>query len=145
MTTRIERSALVSHSAEQMFDLIDAIELYPGQFGWCKGAEVILREPNRVVAKLDIGISAFKTWFKTENTLDRPKQISMHLLEGPFKSLEGIWHFKPLAENACKVTLELQFEPSSPLMAVGVKMGLQAMADQMVNDFVRAANRQTAT
>jgi ribosome-associated toxin RatA of RatAB toxin-antitoxin module len=67
------------------------------------------------------------------------------LLEGPFKSLEGIWHFKPLAENACKVTLELQFEPSSPLMAVGVKMGLQAMADQMVNDFVRAANRQTAT
>lgn len=144
MTTRIERSALVSHSAEQMFDLIDAIEAYPGRFSWCKGAQVLLREPNRVVARLDVGISAFKTWFKTENTLDRPHRISMHLIEGPFKALEGVWSFKPLSGAACKVTLELQFEPTSSLMHGVMKIGLQAMADQMVNDFVRVANTQSA-
>lgn len=140
MTTRIERSALVSHPAEQMFDLIDAIEDYPGKFSWCKGAQVIQREPDRVVARLDVGISAFKTWFKTENRLDRPNSITMHLLEGPFKSLEGVWHFKPLSDSACKVTLTLEFEPMSSLMQGVLKLGLQAMADQMVNDFVRAAN-----
>ena len=144
MTTKIERSALVSHSAEQMFDLIDAIEDYPGRFGWCKGAQVIERAPDRVVARLDIGISAFKTWFKTENALDRPHQISMHLLEGPFKALEGVWRFKALSETACKVTLELQFEPMSSLMEGVLKLGLQAMADQMVNDFVRVANTESA-
>jgi ribosome-associated toxin RatA of RatAB toxin-antitoxin module len=68
----------------------------------------------------------------------------MHLLEGPFKALEGVWRFKSLSDTACKVTLELQFEPMSSLMEGVLKLGLQAMADQMVNDFVRVANTESA-
>ena len=32
---------LVAHSATEMFDLVDRIELYPQFLPWCGGAEVL--------------------------------------------------------------------------------------------------------
>ena len=139
--TTIERSALVAHSAEQMFDLVNETERYPERFGWCKGADVEEHTATRSVARLDVGLGAFKTWFKTDNTLQRPERIHMHLLAGPFKSLEGEWSFKALAPHACKVQLTLRFEPGSLLLAPVLAMGLQALADRMVDDFIRAADQ----
>jgi ribosome-associated toxin RatA of RatAB toxin-antitoxin module len=40
----------------------------------------------------------------------------MQLRDGPFKQLHGRWEFHALAEDACKVTLTLEFEPSSRLL-----------------------------
>ena len=37
----IQRSALVNHSAEQMFDLVNDIEAYPRFMPGCRGARVL--------------------------------------------------------------------------------------------------------
>ncbi|MBS0226228.1 MAG: type II toxin-antitoxin system RatA family toxin [Proteobacteria bacterium] len=140
MTTTIERSALVAHSAETMFDLVDAAERYPERFGWCQAADVE-RMDGRYVARLDVGLGRFKTWFKTENTSERPLRIDMRLVDGPFKSLEGHWRFTALDPHACKVALELKFEPASSLLGPVLALGLQNLADRMVDDFIRVANR----
>ena len=140
MTTTIERSALVAHSAETMFDLVDAAEHYPERFGWCQSADVERLGDGRYVARLDVGLGRFKTWFKTENTSERPQRIDMRLVDGPFKTLEGHWRFLPLADDACKVMLELSFEPASSLLGPVLALGLQSLADRMVDDFIRAAN-----
>lgn len=140
MTTTIERSALVAHSAETMFDLVDAAERYPERFGWCQAADVERMDDGRYVARLDVGLGRFKTWFKTENTSERPLRIDMRLVDGPFKTLEGHWRFMSLDAGACKVTLELKFEPASSLLGPVLALGLQSLADRMVDDFIRAAN-----
>ncbi|MDR1076445.1 MAG: type II toxin-antitoxin system RatA family toxin [Xanthomonadaceae bacterium] len=137
----IHRSALVEQSAERMFDLVNDVVSYPSRFSWCDAAEVIEESDERMVARLDLGLGALHTWFKTENLLRRPSRIDMQLRDGPFKRLHGIWEFQPLDDNACKVGLTLDFEPSSPLLGPVFKLGFQSLADRMVNDFVRVASQ----
>ena len=136
----IQRSALVEHAAARMFALVDDVEAYPKRFDWCRAAQVLEREGDRVVARLELGIGGFHTWFTTRNTLAPPHHIDMALHDGPFRRLDGRWLFHALDESACKVSLRLDFEPQSRLLAPAVAMGMQGLADRMVDDFVRVAN-----
>ena len=106
------RSALVEHSAARMFDLVNDVQAYPSRFRWCSAAQILEQGEDRLVARLDLGLGSFSTWFQTENTLRRPYSIDMQLRDGPFKQLHGRWEFHALAEDACKVTLTLEFEPA---------------------------------
>ncbi len=139
MATRIERSALVTRPAEAMYRLVVDVEAYPERFAWCQAATVLEREDTRMKARLDLQLAGFKTWFMTENTMVPGRSMDMHLAEGPFRELHGRWDFQPLSEEASKVALLLEFEPASVLLAPVVKLGLQGLADRMVDDFVRAA------
>jgi ribosome-associated toxin RatA of RatAB toxin-antitoxin module len=137
----IQRSALVEHSAARMFALVNDIAAYPRRFDWCEAADVLEAGGDRVVARLDLGFGALRTWFTTENTLAPPHHIDMALRDGPFRSLHGRWQFHALDECACKVTLTLEFEPKSRLLAPAMALGFQGLADRMVDDFVRVADR----
>lgn len=136
----ITRSALVEHSAARMFALVNDIRAYPGRFDWCEAAQVLEADATHVVARLDLGLGALRTWFTTENTLSPPHHIDMRLRDGPFRRLSGRWQFRALDESACKVTLTLEFEPQSRLLAPALALGFQGLADRMVDDFVRIAD-----
>ncbi len=137
----IQRSALVEHSAARMFALVNDIAAYPRRFDWCESAQVLEAGDERVVARLDLGFGALRTWFTTENTLSPPHHIVMSLRAGPFKRLDGRWQFHALDECACKVTLTLDFEPQNRLLGPAMTLGFQGLADRMVDDFVRVADR----
>lgn len=137
----IRRSALVEHSAGRMFDLVKDIGAYPRRFDWCKDAQLIESDQERQVARLDLGLGGLSTWFTTENILDRPHRIDMNLVDGPFRKLHGRWEFHALDECACKVTLTLEFDPSNRLLGPAIALGFQGLADRMVDDFVRVADR----
>ena len=141
---KIERSALVGQSAERMFALVNDVAAYPRRFAWCDAAVIEGASASRMVARLDLGLGALRTWFTTENTLTPPESIDMQLRDGPFKSLHGRWTFTPLRDDACKVGLTLEFEPRSRLMLPALTLGFQGLADRMVDDFVRVAEREPA-
>jgi ribosome-associated toxin RatA of RatAB toxin-antitoxin module len=138
--SKIQRSALVEHSAARMFALVNDVAAYPRRFDWCEQAEVLEADAGRVVARLDLGLGSLRTWFTTENTLSPPHHIDMQLRDGPFKRLSGRWQFHALDESACKVTLTLEFEPQNRLLAPALALGFQGLADRMVDDFVRVAD-----
>lgn len=125
-----------------MFDLVNDISAYPRRFSWCDNAHLVEQSDGRVVARLDLGLGSFRTWFTTENRLDPPSCIDMQLRDGPFKKLQGRWDFQPLGADACKVSLTLDFEPASRLLGPALALGFQGLADRMVNDFVRVADRE---
>lgn len=141
---RIQRSALVGHSAARMFDLVNDIEAYPRRFAWCEGAQVLEADGQRMLARLELGFGALRTWFTTENTLSPPHHIDMDLRDGPFWRLSGRWEFHALDEAACKVTLTLDFEPGNRLLGPAMALGFQGLADRMVDDFVRVADGRGA-
>ena len=138
---KIQRNALVEHSAPRMFALVNDVAAYPERFDWCLGADVIESTEQRLIARLDLGLGGFHTWFTTENTLSPPHHIDMELRDGPFRRLQGRWQFHALDESACKVSLVLDFEPHSVLLAPALSVGMQALADRMVDDFVRVADQ----
>ena len=138
----ILRSALVEHSASRMFTLVNDVTAYPRRFDWCRQAQLLEEGEGRLVARLDLGVGGFYTWFTTENQLSPPHHIDMELRDGPFRRLQGRWEFHALDESACKVSLSLDFEPQSSLMLPVLSLGLRGLADRMVDDFVRVADAE---
>jgi ribosome-associated toxin RatA of RatAB toxin-antitoxin module len=137
----IRRTALVEHSAARMFALVNDVAAYPRRFDWCEAAQVLETGEGRMVARLDIGFGALRTWFTTENTMSPPHHIELKLVDGPFRSLVGRWEFHALDESACKVTLTLSFEPKVKLLGPAMAIGFQGLADRMVDDFIKVADR----
>lgn len=125
-----------------MFELVNDIPAYPRRFDWCEQAELLEADETRMLARLELGIGGFRTWFTTENTLSPPHHIDMALRDGPFRRLQGRWRFHALDESACKVSLSLEFEPQSSLMLPVLSLGLRGLADRMVDDFVRVADAE---
>jgi ribosome-associated toxin RatA of RatAB toxin-antitoxin module len=137
----IVRSALVEHSAARMFALVNDVSAYPRRFDWCNAAEVLEESNDRLIARLDLGFGGFSIWFTTENILSPSHHIDMDLRDGPFKRLQGRWEFHGLDERSCKVSLKLDFEAQSRMLAPALALGMQGLADRMVDDFVREADQ----
>lgn len=127
-----------------MFALVNDVAAYPRRFDWCEAAQVLEQGEDMVVARLDVKIGALRTWFVTRNTLVPPHHIDLTLEDGPFRRLNGRWEFHSLDESACKVTLTLDFEPAVKLLSPALAVGFQGLADRMVDDFVRVADREPA-
>ena len=137
----ILRSALVEHSASRMFALVNDIPAYPRRFDLCRQAQLLEQTEGRLLARLDLGVGGFHTWFTTENLLSPPHHIDMALRDGPFRRLQGRWEFHALDESACKVSLQLDFEPQNRLLGPALQLGMQGLTDRMVDDFVREADK----
>lgn len=139
--TTIQRSALVDHSSSRMFALVSDVAAYPRRFDWCNDARVLESSDTHMVARLDLGLGGLSTWFTTRNTYLAPQRIDMALVDGPFRKLSGCWEFQTLDESACRIGLTLSFEPKVRLLGPAMALGFQKLADRMVDDFIRAADR----
>jgi len=137
----VRRSAIVRQTARRMFDLVNNVAAYPRRFDWCHEAQVLEQDEGMVVARLGLSLGGLRTGFTTRNTLRPPEAILMELVDGPFNRLAGSWQFLPLGADACKVTLELDFEVAGRLVGSAMAFGFQGLADRMVEDFCREAGR----
>jgi ribosome-associated toxin RatA of RatAB toxin-antitoxin module len=136
----VSRSALVSHSPQQMFALVSEIESYPTFLPWCDKARVSERTGNRTVATLRINFRGLKEEFTTENRDWPNERIDMKLVSGPFRSLEGSWRFTPLSAKACKIELNLRYEFASRLLDRVVGAVFDEIANSLVDAFARQAD-----
>ncbi|MET0265208.1 MAG: type II toxin-antitoxin system RatA family toxin [Duganella sp.] len=135
----VHKSVLLAYSARQMFDLVERIEDYPKFLPWCGAVEIRERSENRTVASVGINYHGVRQSFTTANDNVPGERINMKLVDGPFKCLDGVWTFKALREDACKIELDLHYEFSSTLLAklVGPVFGI--IANSMVDSFCKRA------
>jgi len=137
--TTIAKSALVSHSAEEMFALVDDVAAYAEFLPWCGGSEEISRSEDEVSATVVIAHSGLNKAFTTKNRLQKPKMIEMTLVNGPFKHLHGFWRFESLGDDACKVSLDLEYEFSNRLISMVVGPVFNQIANTLVDSFCQRA------
>lgn len=135
----IHRSALVPRSAAHMYGVVVDVAAYPSRFTWCEGVDILEATAKTQVARLRLGLAGLTTEFTTRNTLTPHSRITLALVDGPFTALSGTWTFKSLGDDGCKVSLDLEFEVASGLIGSALAIGFTAIADRMVDDFVRAA------
>lgn len=138
---KIQRSALLTHSAERMFELVNDVESYPQFMDGCKAVELISRSEDELRARLTLSRAKVTQSFTTRNVLDKPHTMTMNLEEGPFSHFKGIWAFKPLHENACKVSLDLEFEVNNRVVAKAVEQLFKSVGDELVDAVCRRANQ----
>jgi ribosome-associated toxin RatA of RatAB toxin-antitoxin module len=143
--TRIERSVLLPYSAEKLFDLVNDVRAYPQYMDGCVNAVVLTQSETVMEAQLELRKGGISQRFSTRNQLEKPHKIVMELLDGPFDSLHGEWAFKILAQDACKVSLHLQFQTqqNSPRQGVAHKAAgklFESVAGNLVDALCRRAN-----
>lgn len=138
---QIERSALVFYSAQQMFDLVNAVPDYPQFLPGCSSARIVSQTGSDMVAMLTVSKAGISHSFTTRNSMTPYQHIAMQLVDGPFKQLHGGWTFVPLNANACKVILQLEFEFSSKLIQFAFGKIFNELTAAMVNAFTQRAKQ----
>jgi ribosome-associated toxin RatA of RatAB toxin-antitoxin module len=136
---RIARSAIVEHSAVEMYALVDGIEAYPEFLPWCVAAEVHERKPGATRATLTVGVHGLRHSFTTQNENRPGEAIDMRLVQGPFRRFHGEWRFVPLSEHASRIEFTLEYEFSSRTLGRLLAPLFDGIADSMVEAFVRRA------
>ena len=137
----VTKTVIVPYAPAQMFALVDAVERYPEFLPWCTAGEVSLRDEAVTRATLRIGYRGVRQAFSTENHKRAPHEMRMNLLDGPFRTLDGQWHFTDLAGKGCKIEFRLAYEFSSRMLATLVGPVFSHIANTMVEAFVKRADK----
>jgi len=127
------------YSTKEMFDLVNDVEAYPQFLPNCSDSKIVSQHNNNMTASLEISKAGIKKWFTTENTFMDEQTVQLRLVDGPFKTLKGRWHFQALDKKACKVELKLEFEFSSKLIELAFGKIFNDVAKNMVSAFTQRA------
>jgi|SRR5215471_460610 len=139
----IQRSALVPYSPDQMFLLVDDFERYGEFLPWVARAELLERKETERIGRLQISRSGLNEQFTTRNVVSPPHRLEMHLLDGPFRVLEGVWTFDAVGNTnqaqGTRIGLNLRFEFKSKMMDMLLASKFAATCDALVDAFANRA------
>lgn len=130
---RISRSALLPYPASAVFALVNDIAAYPAFLPGCLGASVHRATADEVIASLELGKAGLRYTLTTRNELEAPLRMRMNLMDGPFRAFAAEWTFLPLGEQACKASLEMNFEFSAGLLDAALGTLFESTARELVN------------
>lgn len=139
--SKIDRQAILGYSCEQMYSLVNDVKSYPEFLPWCAAATVMSHTDTEMLGELTIRKGKLEKTFSTRNELSLNESITMNLENGPFKHMQGLWHFKILSEQACKVSFSLDFVFDSKLLALTLGPIFSKIADTMIGSFQQRAQQ----
>ncbi len=130
----VRRMAFVPFTPRQMYDLVNDVAAYPRFLPWCAGSEILVDEPDRMRARLQLRKGPLDAAFTTDNRLVPGRSITLSLVDGPFSRLHGQWNFEA-ADGGSVVSLELEFEFSGRLIGKVLATAFKPIADSLVEAF----------
>lgn len=132
----IKRTALVTFTPEQMFDLVVDVERYHEFLPWVAGAEVHEKTERDLQASLTMERAGMRQSFTTRNVMQRPDWMSLQLVNGPFKRLDGLWTFTPIGTAGTKVILDMTFEFANPVASMLFGRAFEQSVGELIDAFV---------
>jgi ribosome-associated toxin RatA of RatAB toxin-antitoxin module len=135
----IRRSALVTFSPEQMFDLVIDVERYPQFLPWVSGAQLHEKSERELLASMEMQRSGVRERFSTRNTFERPSFMTLEMVEGPFRVLEGRWSFAPIGTAGTRVELEMRFEFANPVISMLFGKAFEQSCNTLIDAFITRA------
>ncbi len=134
MPAHSERRVL-PYTAEQLFDLVAAVERYPEFLPWCKETRILAREGDVFHAEMTIGFKTVRQAFGSRVETARPHRIDVEPTRGPFRRMENRWRFADLPGGGCRVDFEVDFEFRSRLLRTLIGALFHEAARRMVAAF----------
>jgi ribosome-associated toxin RatA of RatAB toxin-antitoxin module len=135
----VERSAIVTFTPSQMFALVADVARYPEFLPWCSGSRVQVVSDTERLASVQVARGVLRTEFTTRNTLRPDAQISMLLVDGPFRSLIGDWRFEAIAERGSRIRFHVEFEFKNRLASMALSAAFETVCRTIIDAFVLRA------
>jgi ribosome-associated toxin RatA of RatAB toxin-antitoxin module len=137
---KVNRSALIPYSADQMYALVEDFLAYPDFLPWCTGAILHSRDAETIEASLDLQRSGVKKSFRTRNTLQPGVAMGIALVGGPFRHLAGGWRFEQLGDDGSKVSLQLDFEFENRVTDTVFGRYFENTCNSLIDSFIKRAH-----
>jgi ribosome-associated toxin RatA of RatAB toxin-antitoxin module len=136
----LTRTVLVPHSAEEMFDLIEAAERYPEFLPWCARATIVERDDTVVVADVDVDVHGVRFGFRTRNPKRRPEWMAITMERGPFRRFHAEWRLAPLAAHGCRIDFDLRYDFDHTVLGKLAGPVFDRIANTLVDAYVARAD-----
>jgi ribosome-associated toxin RatA of RatAB toxin-antitoxin module len=147
----VKRSVLLWYSPHEMYSLVTEVADYPKFLPWCERADVLEQRPDGVTAKLHLAYAGIRQAFTTRNEHVPDRKVHIQLVNGPFSTLDGVWHFNALPAQpgsegkpevkACKIEFELRYAFSNLALELVVSPVFDRIANTFVDAFVKRAEQ----
>ena len=137
MPTHAQRKVL-RHTPEQIYAIVADVKRYPEFLPWCAAARVIEQDENSLTADMTIGFKMFRESFRSEVQLERPHEVRVKYLNGPFRYLNNTWKFLPHPQG-CEVDFFVDFEFRSAILQAAIGLVFNEAVQLMVRAFERRA------
>ena len=137
----VERSALVTYTAAQMFALVNDVARYPEFLPWCVAARVEDVSGTERIATLNVSRGVLQTEFTTRNTLQENAQIHLQLMHGPFRDLTGEWRFEPIGTRGSRAQFRVEFEFKNRLASAAFNAVFETLCGSIVDAFAVRAKK----
>lgn len=137
----IKRTALVTYTPPQMFDLVVDVERYREFLPWVTGATVHEKSERDLVASMTMERAGVRQSFSTRNEMQRPDWMTMKLVNGPFRILEGKWQFTAIGDAGTKIVLDMRFEFANPLASMLFGRAFEQSIGDLIDAFVARAKQ----
>ena len=139
MPTHAEKR-LISHTPEQMYQLVADIEKYSEFLPWCVGTRIRSRDGDVILADMVIGYKVFRERFTSRVTLTPTQRIDVAYSEGPFRYLNNHWKFIPEGDGQCTVDFYVDFEFHSRILQKMIGAVFNEAVKIMVHAFEKRAD-----
>jgi coenzyme Q-binding protein COQ10 len=129
-----EERATLHYDADELFAVVADVKDYPAFVPWCGGARVHHEDEREIIAELVIGFGPFQESFTSQVTLDRPRQVLVHAVDGPLEHLTNSWTFTPVADRT-QVDFIVDFQFKSHLLNHVAVQTFHSAAIRMMSAF----------
>ena len=135
----------VSHSADEMFNLVADVERYPEFVPLCQKLRVIQRTRNPdgteiVIADMTAAYKLIRETFTSRVALERPHRVKVRYENGPFRYLNNQWEFIPHPQG-CEVDFFVDFEFRSRILQAAIGVVFNEAVRRMVGAFNKRASQ----
>ncbi len=111
---RHQETRFLPYSADQMFERVANVRLYPEFLPWVVAMRVRDESPDLTVADMIVGFKGLRESFtsnvhKSPLTSESPAKISVDYVDGPLAHLHNAWTFVPEDNGGCRVDFMVDF------------------------------------
>jgi len=137
----------IGHNWSDLFDLVADIESYPEFVPSCQRTKVLSRKVGEsgrtvIVSRMTVGISALHVSYANRTLADpETRRIRVDAVDGPLRHLKAVWKFAPEGEQATEVEFAVNYEFSSPMLAVLAATIFDSMFHQILEAFEHRADQ----
>ena len=122
-------------SCEQLFNLAADVESYPDYVpGWVS-ARIVERTDKRLRVEQQLGLKLLRQPFVSTAELERPRRITVHSDDGPFRCLRLEWRFEAAGLQQCRVSLSIDLQLRSSFLEPMVNSLFNLAAADIISRF----------
>ncbi len=137
----IKKEESINIDIETIFTLVNQVDKYSDFLPWCNGSKIISNENNIMIGEISVSKNLVKWTFTTENHYIDNEKIQLKLLDGPFKSLNGLWSFSRVNKNTTIVNFVLEYEFSNKIIELSIKPVFTSIMTSILDSFISEAFR----